>query len=48
MGHDPDGNPRTIPVKVDGGLVVWHSKQEYDRLWAGVDREACAVMASDE
>lgn len=46
---DPNGNPRTIPVKFkDGphkGLVVFHSKEEYERLWAGVDKEAVTAMA---
>jgi hypothetical protein len=33
-----------IPVRVNGGLVVWHTREEYARLWAGVDRLACEQM----
>lgn len=46
MGHDPDGNPRWIAVKV-GGLVVWHSAQEYERFMYGLDREACDELRKD-
>ncbi len=41
---DPDGNPRTIPFRAGGGLVVWHSQKEYDLLMKDVDVEAEEVM----
>ena len=47
FGRDPDGNPRVIAVLLDGtheGLVVWHSPQEYARLWAGVDRASSSSL----
>jgi hypothetical protein len=44
FGQDPDGNLRTVPVRLDNGVVIWHSPQEYTRLWSGVDREACQLM----
>ena len=47
FGHDPDGNPRVIAIRLDGthdGLVVWHSPQEYARLWAGVDRASSRAL----
>jgi hypothetical protein len=47
FGRDPDGNPRVIAVLLDGtheGLVVWHSPQEYARLWAGVDRASSRAL----
>lgn len=43
-GHDPDGNPRTIPVQARPGLIVWHSQQEWDRYMAGVDVEAARLL----
>ena len=49
FGHDPDGNPRVIAVLLDGahnGLVVWHSPQEYARLWAGVDRASSRTLGT--
>jgi hypothetical protein len=49
FGCDADGNPRTIAVLLGGaheGLVVWHSPQEYARLWAGVDRAAAKALAA--
>jgi hypothetical protein len=53
FGYDADGNPRTIAVLLDGaheGLVVWHSPQEYRRLWDGVDRACASALGkpSDE
>lgn len=41
--YDADGHPRTVPVKLGNGVVVWHSHAEYVRLWAGVDKEAAKV-----
>lgn len=37
-----------IPVLVNGSLVVFHTREEYEALWAGVDREACEVMAEED
>jgi hypothetical protein len=48
FGYDPDGSPRTIAVLLGGaheGVVVWHSPQEYQRLWAGVDRASAQALA---
>ena len=47
FGYDPHGNPRTIAVLLDGaheGVVVWHSPQEYKRLWAGGDRDLARAL----
>jgi hypothetical protein len=48
FGYDPDGSPRTIAVLLNDtheGVVVWHSPQEYVRLWAGVDRASAQALA---
>lgn len=37
-----------IPVRLESGLVVWHTPAEYARLWAGVDREACEALQQEE
>lgn len=36
-----------IPVKVHGGLVVMHTREEFERLWGRVDRVACKEMNKD-
>ena len=28
----------------DGWVTVWHTPEEYARLWAGVDREVAMAM----
>ena len=36
-----------IPVIVhaaDGWVTVWHTPEEYERLWRGVDRDAAMAM----
>jgi hypothetical protein len=35
-----------IPVTIHGGLVVMHTAEEYERLWRGVDRDACHAMVA--
>jgi hypothetical protein len=40
-GHDPQGNPRTIAVTPSPGLVVWHSREEWERLTRGVVCLSC-------
>jgi hypothetical protein len=42
-------NGDMIPVLIqagDGPVVVWHTPDEYARLWKGVDREAAEVLGS--
>lgn len=46
-GRDPQGNPRSIPVKVGRGLVVWHSHEELARFQKGVDLEISRAMTRD-
>jgi hypothetical protein len=33
-----------IPVRLDNGLVVMHTREEYARLMRGVDAEAAKAM----
>jgi hypothetical protein len=47
FGCDPDGNPRVIAVllgSTQDRLVVWHSPQEYARLWAGVESASAKAL----
>lgn len=36
-----------IPVAVNG-VIVWHTEEEYARLWAGVDREVCELLEQED
>jgi hypothetical protein len=38
---------RLVAVSVGGGLVVWHTREEWDTLMRGVDREAVDAMSAD-
>jgi hypothetical protein len=38
-----------VPVETADGLVlVPHTPEEYERLWAGVDREVCEAMQTED
>jgi hypothetical protein len=41
------GAPWLVAVSVGGGLVVWHTREEWDALVRGVDREAVAGIRDD-
>jgi hypothetical protein len=41
------GTSRLVAVAVGGGLVVWHTREEWDALMRGIDREAVAGMRDD-
>jgi inorganic triphosphatase YgiF len=35
-----------VAVKVDGGLVVWHTREEWERFLRDVDLDASRVMSA--
>jgi hypothetical protein len=41
------GTPRLVAVSVGRGLVVWHTREEWDTLMHGVDSEAVDGMRAD-
>ena len=41
------GSSRLVAVSVGHGLVVWHTREEWDALMRGVDREAVEGMGDD-
>jgi hypothetical protein len=41
------GSSRLVAVAVGRGLVVWHTREEWDALMRGVDREAVEGMRDD-
>jgi hypothetical protein len=41
------GAPRLVAVSIGRGLVVWHTREEWDALMRGVDREAVDAMRAD-
>jgi hypothetical protein len=50
-GHPDSGyhgsvtTSRLVAVTVGGGLVVWHTREEWDTLMRGVDREAVDALS---
>ena len=36
-----------IPVDTGRGFVIWHTREQYEALWRGVDREALNGMVAD-
>jgi hypothetical protein len=45
--HGSMATSRLVAVTVGGGLVVWHTREEWDTLMRGVDREAVDAMSAD-
>jgi hypothetical protein len=41
------GHPSLIAVSIGNGLVLWHTREEWDTLMRGVEREAVAGMHAD-
>ena len=41
------GHPSPIAVSTGNGLVLWHTREEWDTLMRGVEREAVAGMQAD-
>ena len=39
-------NPNLIPVRIGRGLVVLHTREEWDRFWHGVDRDIARAADS--
>jgi hypothetical protein len=40
-------NDSLVAVAVGNGLVVWHTREEWDAFMRGVDREAIEGMQAD-
>lgn len=41
-----DDGPGLIAIDIGGGLVVWHTSEEWARFVRGVDGEVCEGMAA--
>jgi hypothetical protein len=41
------GHHSLIAVSIGNGLVLWHTREEWDRLMRGVEREAVEGMQAD-
>jgi hypothetical protein len=41
------GAPRLVAVSIGRGLVVWHTREEWEALMLGVDREAVDGLRGD-
>ena len=39
-------DPALVAVSIGNGLVVWHTRDEWDAFMRGVDREATGAMKS--
>ena len=40
-------NPSLVAVPIGNGLVVWHTREEWDAFMRGVDREAVTGMNAE-
>jgi hypothetical protein len=39
-------NPNLIPVRIGRGLVVLHTREEWERFWHGVERDIARAADS--
>ena len=39
-------NPDLVPVRIGRGLVVMHTREEWERFWQGVDSEIARAASS--
>jgi hypothetical protein len=39
-------NPNLIPVRIGRGLVVMHTREEWERFWQGVERDIARAADS--
>ncbi len=46
MTPAPWESPRTIPVRLENGLVIWHTPDEYRRFFDGLDPDGSKAHRS--